>query len=147
MVIPEKFGAAQIDGVATPFAFSYAADTTRKELGAFSGVVWRDLLMIENKEQSKLTQDNKDYGPMGRGKRYWCIKTDLSAETGEIYAWADEVRIDRGGSLALLHHRDGETLVNLMFVPGSWWGIYAASMLDGSAIAVQTWPGEVIPGP
>ena len=91
-----------------------------------------------------MTKNNEHYGPMGRGNRYWCVKTNLSEETGEVYAWADEVRIDRGSCLTLLHHRDGETMVNLIFAPGSWQGVYAASALDGSAVAVQSWPGEVI---
>ena len=92
-----------------------------------------------------MAQNNDEFGPRGRGQRYWCIKTNLSKETGEIYAWADEVGIDHGGCLTLLHHRNGETMVNLVLASGSWQCVYAASILDGSAVAVETWPGEVIP--
>ena len=89
-----------------------------------------------------MSLDNPD-GPRGRGNLYWCIKTDLSKETGEIYAWADEVRIDQGSLVLIYHHTRGER-VNLAFAPGSWQGIYSASMMDGSAVAVEKWEGEVV---
>ena len=89
--------------------------------------------------------EDRNYGPHRRWNFYWCIKTDLSKETGEIYAWADEVRIDQGGCLVLVyHHQDKREQVNLAFAPGSWRGIYAASVIDGTMVAVQDWKGEIV---
>ena len=85
--------------------------------------------------------DSPEHGPRGKGNYYFCIKTDLSEESGEIYAWAERVRVDPSGSLILLNH---EGHINLAFAPRSWRGIYAASVLDGHAVAVEIWPGEVI---
>ena len=80
----------------------------------------------------------KDYGNF-----YWCIKTDLSKETGEIYAYADRVMIDPTGSLVLLHQSDKGESPTLVIASGAWHAMYAASVLDGAAVAVEHWKGEV----
>ena len=76
------------------------------------------------------------------GNLYWCIKTDVSLKTGEVYAFADKVQIDQAGCLVLLRCRDGEELPTLAFAPGSWQTFYAASVMDGSAVSVEHWDGE-----
>ena len=79
------------------------------------------------------------------GRFYWCIKTGLSKETGEIYAYADEVQIDQTGCLTLIqHHDDGRRTPTLALASGSWQAFYAATALDGSAVSVEHWAGEVI---
>lgn len=80
----------------------------------------------------------------GYGKYYWCIKTNLSKD-GEIYAWADSVRVGSGGELCLMRDRDTGEEVNMLIPAGKWFSIYAASVIDGAAVAVQHWKGEVNP--
>lgn len=82
--------------------------------------------------------------PSDYGSRYWCIKvTRILSESGEIYAYADEIAINRDGSLALLRHKDGEKQVTLLISAGQWLALYAASVFDGSALSVQHWKGEI----
>ena len=77
------------------------------------------------------------------GNYYWCIKTDVSHETGELYAYADKVQVDQAGCLVLIRCKDGEELPTLAFAQGSWKAFYAASVWDGSAVSVEHWEGEV----
>ena len=77
------------------------------------------------------------------GNSYWCIKTDLS-ENGEVYAYADDLRIDQSGALVMLHRKDGPLLPTLVFAPGHWGIIYAASLIDGAPVSVDHWDGEVV---
>jgi hypothetical protein len=77
------------------------------------------------------------------GNLYWCIKTKLS-EDGEIYVMADEARILPDGTLSMIQMRAGDApRVNLAIAPGSWIACYAASLIDGAAVAVERWKGEV----
>jgi hypothetical protein len=79
-----------------------------------------------------------------RGDYYWCIKTSLS-EDGELYVYADEIKINETGDLIAVGHRTDKTAEpNLGIAAGQWSGFYAASVLDGSAIAVEHWKGEVV---
>src|SRR6266566_4394385 len=81
------------------------------------------------------------------GRFYWCVKVtkDLSKD-GEIYLMADDVRV-QGGALVFLQ-RDGKEKgidrVNLLIPVHKWSAVYAASVLDGSAVAVEHWAGEVL---
>lgn len=85
------------------------------------------------------------------GNYYWCVKVKKTVSTdGEIYVHADEVEV-KDGSVIFLGYgwTDGEKdrqrlQVNLALGPGSWTAIYAASCLDGSAVAVDHWAGEVV---
>ena len=77
------------------------------------------------------------------GNLYWCIKTDLSNETGEIYAFADKVLMDPTGCLVLLHRGDGGEYPTLVFASGEWHAFYAASQFDGAPVAVEHWKGKV----
>jgi hypothetical protein len=72
------------------------------------------------------------------GRSYWCVKTPLSP-SGEIYLHADGLSI-RDGCL-IFTGRD--SAVNMMFAPGQWQVAFAASCIDGHAVAVEHWPGEV----
>lgn len=83
------------------------------------------------------------------GEYYWCIKVseDMS-EDGEIYVYADTCRVMPNGELVCLGHRnkkfEGEYIINIAVAPGKWNAVYAADILDGAAIAVVHWEGEII---
>lgn len=72
------------------------------------------------------------------GRYYWCIKTDLSTD-GEIYVHADRMRLDQG---AMIFESDGDQ-VRLILAPGTWKAAFAASVIDGHAVAVEHWKGEI----
>ncbi len=87
------------------------------------------------------------------GRYYWCAKvtTDL-CEAGEIYVMADEVRVETDGSVHFLHTWVPETgdvddgrrsYQNLILAAGKWSAVFAASVIDGAAVAVEIWKGEV----
>ena len=85
---------------------------------------------------------NAPTGPARYGRYYWCIKSNQS-ENGEIYAYADAVKVE-DGHLLLYRDKDGELEPTLAFAPGSWAVFYAASVMDGSAVSVEQWAGEVL---
>jgi hypothetical protein len=77
------------------------------------------------------------------GQYYWCVKTQLS-DDGDVYVHADRVTID-AGVVTFWHEEDGcPNRINLAVAPGQWTAVYAASVLDGHAVAVDHWKGEVI---
>jgi len=76
------------------------------------------------------------------GRYYWCVKSDLS-EDGEIYVYSDEVRVTPTGGVLFVSAKDGTEHVRLALAPGKWSAVYAASVMDGSAVAVERWKGEV----
>jgi hypothetical protein len=88
------------------------------------------------------------------GHKYWCVKVKKTISgDGEIYLNADEVQFRPDGSVVFLGYgwniHTGEKtradlIVNLALSSGSWIAVYAASCLDGGAVAVQHWKGEVI---
>ena len=92
--------------------------------------------------------DNIEYQPTGTacyGKYYWCIKVPKSVcPKGEIYACADKAEVTGGGELVLWQDGKKGPSVNLAFAQGQWHVIFAASCLDGSAVAVERWEGEVV---
>ena len=71
------------------------------------------------------------------GRFYWCVEMSTGAK---VFVHADVVRLD-DGVLSLLRDRGAEhaTEVNFAAAPGSWRSIYAASQLDGHAVAVEHW--------
>ncbi len=78
------------------------------------------------------------------GRYYWCIKvTDQLSENGEIYAYADAVVTNPDGSLALISHKGDKEQVTLLIAAGEWLALYAASLMDGSAVSVEHWKGEI----
>lgn len=78
-----------------------------------------------------------DADTLAHGKYYWCVKTNLSKD-GTIYLMADWVEISGNGDLVFL--RSGGK-VNLAIASGSWRAYFPASMIDGSAVAVEHWRG------
>jgi hypothetical protein len=81
------------------------------------------------------------------GRSYWCIRTDLSRD-GEIHVLADRLEITSCGALiAWGSEREPEVGVqpaptmNLVCAAGQWSAAYAASPVDGSGIAIQSWAG------
>jgi hypothetical protein len=97
--------------------------------------------------------------PNNYGKYYWCIKVPESiSEDGEIYLNADRVEL-RDGALIFSgkfypsardgypdyeNPKDNEEKTLLILNKEQWLVCYAASVIDGSAIAVQYWKGEVV---
>jgi hypothetical protein len=81
------------------------------------------------------------------------VKTKLS-KSGDIYVNADRVEFTPSGGVIFWsdpaarseEHDDFSqaTIPNLTIAAGQWMAVYAASCLDGSAIAVDHWEGEVI---
>ncbi len=74
--------------------------------------------------------------------------------TGQIYVHADRVEITSAGVLVLMRDtRYNATRAvrephehphpNLVFAVGSWSYVFAASVIDGAAVAVEHWKGEV----
>ena len=82
-----------------------------------------------------------EHGPRGNGNLYYCVKTNLGTETGEIYLWADKVRLDPTGCIAF--YGGPREDLNMAFAAGSWEAVYSASALDGSPVAVEIWRGEI----
>jgi len=88
-------------------------------------------------------------GPARYGRYYWCIKSPLS-ESGEIYVHADRIETTGNGAL-ICWGGGGDRDENpehrhpvMVIAPGKWSVVYAASLMDGSAIAVEHWEGEVV---
>jgi len=77
------------------------------------------------------------------GRLYWCIKTDLATD-GAIHVMADRLDVTPSGALIAWGSAapGAEPSVNLVCAPGRWFAAYAASMVDGGGLAVQSWAGE-----
>ena len=80
------------------------------------------------------------------GRYYWCAKVtkDLSPD-GEIYVFADDVVLTDGAAV-FLRDSDGKQYPNLVISAGKWSAVFAASVMDGHAVAVEHWAGEVVEG-
>jgi hypothetical protein len=86
------------------------------------------------------------------GRRYWCIKSKAS-KNGEIYVMAHRLAVTETGTLIAWgggrsKHADAPSadkqIPVLMLAAGNWTAAYAADLLDGSAVAVEHWEGEVV---
>lgn len=87
------------------------------------------------------------------GRSYWCVGLK-DAEATEVYLHADEVRIADSGALILESRGnrspDGRPDTSkplepyVAFAPGEWSFLYAASVMDGHAVSVQSWPGQIV---
>jgi len=92
--------------------------------------------------------DEYKYEPTGtarHGNYYWCIKVpETICPRRDIYACADRTEITGGGDLVLRQDGKQGPSVNLAFAKGQWHVVFAASCLDGSAVAVDHWEGEVV---
>jgi hypothetical protein len=82
------------------------------------------------------------------GKSYWCVKVPPNvAPTGEIYLYADRVEITSHGDLVFWREENEkrkEPSQNFSLASGFWIAFFAASVMDGAAVAVEHWKGEVV---
>jgi hypothetical protein len=69
------------------------------------------------------------------GKLYWCVKT---VSSGTVRLHADEATVEHG-ALVLRSHKDEHWHTRFAVGPGEWRYCYAASVLDGGAVAVEHW--------
>ncbi|MCX4232820.1 hypothetical protein [Streptomyces ortus] len=76
------------------------------------------------------------------GQYYWCIMLADKDQT-EVYAHGDEVTLDDGVLVLWQHKDDKPSQQTLAFAPGQWASFYAASVLDGHAVSVEHWPGQI----
>lgn len=96
------------------------------------------------------------------GRKYFCVKVpvDISRD-GEIYLHADRVELRDGAlifrgryyqnklneELGMFHpdyeDKTSEEMPLLILNRDSWRVYYAASCLDGAAVAVEHWRGEI----
>ena len=77
------------------------------------------------------------------GKKYWLIMVPKSVSIDkEITLMADTVYV-QGGALVFSQKDGDDYSVNLVMAPGQWIAAYAASMLDGHAVAVEHWREQV----
>ncbi|MFD8520931.1 hypothetical protein ACFV2D_13070 [Streptomyces capillispiralis] len=81
--------------------------------------------------------------PSNHGRYYWCIQLDDEKGT-EVYANADKANFLPDGTLQLVQVKGAEEETNLAFASGHWRFVYAASVMDGSAVAVHRWPGQIV---
>ena len=75
------------------------------------------------------------------GKFYWCVKSSLS-QNGEIYVMGDTAQVTECGALVITTSKECGS--NLVIAPGKWTAVFAASLIDGAAVAVEHWKGEVL---
>jgi hypothetical protein len=67
------------------------------------------------------------------------VSKEVSTD-GEIYVMADDVEIDEGALRFVQYRDENETKIergNLLIPPGKWLAVYATSVVDGSAVAVE----------
>jgi hypothetical protein len=83
-----------------------------------------------------------DYGTL-----YWCVKVSHSlAKSGEIFLHADRAEVTPNGDLIFwssTNEKRKEAFQNLSLASGSWVAFFAASIMDGAAVAVAHWDGEI----
>jgi hypothetical protein len=86
------------------------------------------------------------------GQYYWCVKTSL-ANDDEIYVHADRVEFTPTGAVIFWCDPTGQDtrtnrstmkIQTLAIAAGHWKAVFAASCLDGHAIAAEHWQGAVI---
>jgi hypothetical protein len=88
------------------------------------------------------TNDYQPTGAAGYGQFYWCVGLADEKNT-EVYAHADRVEFAPSGGVVLLRDRDEQSSPTLAFAAGRWSFVYAASVIDGSAVSVEHWPGQI----
>lgn len=79
------------------------------------------------------------------GQRYWCIGLTDKKRT-DVYCYADRVEVTPSGAVVLWRDEPEKVNPNLIFSAGQWAFVYAASVLDGHAVAVEHWPGQISEG-
>ena len=126
---------------------SVRAARRRLEKLVAKAVRTRDAWFARSLREEEDLNDDCEYKPTGTaryGNHYWCVKVPKSVcPRGEIYACADKAEVTGGGDLVLWQDgKDGRS-PNLAFARGQWHVFYAASFIDGLAVAVEHWEGEV----
>jgi len=82
--------------------------------------------------------------PNDYGRRYYRISL-VNPEQQDIYAHADTIEVGQTGELILKgifkHDPNSNTIqlaqLNAIIAPGTWSGVFAASVLDGSPVAFE----------
>ena len=81
------------------------------------------------------------------GNLYWCVKVPKSISSSkEIYLHASKAEVTPAGDLIFwssTNENRPEPFQNLALAHGSWTAFFAASVMDGAAVAVEHWEGEV----
>jgi hypothetical protein len=101
-------------------------------------------------ESREMAEDQLLQGTSRYGGKYWCIKSPAS-EDGEIYVMADRLEVTEAGALIAWGGNRAKSdapgpdmqIPVLVLAAGHWTVAYAASILDGSAVAVEVWKGEI----
>jgi hypothetical protein len=89
--------------------------------------------------------------PSQYGRFYFCIGLTDGKKKTEVYVYADEVKVEPSGALVALQRGNSEIpgvagespTINVAFAPGQWTYVYGASVIDGAAVAVEHWPGQI----
>ena len=94
---------------------------------------------------SRVEGDDLMTEPMEFGKFYWCVTVPSAiARAGQIYLYADRVEVTPAGDV-LFWRAPGigeqQDHLNLSLARGCWYTVFAASMLNNQAVAVQQWEG------
>lgn len=76
------------------------------------------------------------------GSYYWCIALTDDAGT-EVYVNADSVTVENGALICWQYKENEHNHPTLAFAEGEWKFFFAASVMDGHAIAVNHWPGQI----
>ena len=80
--------------------------------------------------------------PHSYGNYYWCLKLKNGPE---VYLHADKVTNDNGALTFWRTDDDTDAMYSNMAVNSDQWEwYYAASVLDGHAVAVDHWKGQII---
>lgn len=84
------------------------------------------------------------------GKFYWCVTVpEAISKDGQIYLYADRVEITTGGEVLFWRGAglgEQQDHLNLSLARGYWQLVFAASMLDSHAVAVEVRETEPVTG-
>ena len=79
-----------------------------------------------------------------RALNYYCVKVPKTvSDDGAIYVSARRVEVTGSGALTMCGGSEQENDTVLVLASGQWIAVYAASYLDGSAVAIKQWKGEM----
>jgi hypothetical protein len=89
---------------------------------------------VEMSEEEKAAESERERDER-YGRYYWCVGL---VDGTEIHIHADDLRF-YDGALILERVKESESSVNMAFASGRWAFVYAASVIDGGAVAVEHW--------
>ncbi len=82
----------------------------------------------------EMTYEDRPTGAAKHGNYFFGVN-----ERGRIVMfYADKVTVEPGGVLCAYRKRDDEWQMTLAWVPGEWSKFWAASVLEGNAIAIDS---------